>query len=155
MGTNDRERHLSVSFTRVLWQLGDWLAVAHGLGAAAVFLTKAVPLAISRGTTASVVRLELSICRDGLIGRGETGGFETGHRAYSTDAVEHELQQLLPQLEPLDPLVPQTLEPLLQSLSPPARCAVDLALWDWRAQCLQQPVWRLWGWMERALFPPA
>ncbi len=108
-------------------------------------LTKAIPLAISRGTTASVVRLELSVSRDGLVGRGETGGFETGHRAYSTDAVEHELRQLLPQLEPLDPLVPQTLEPLLQPLSPPARCAVDLALWDWRAQRLQQPVWRLWG----------
>ena len=51
-------------------------------------LTKAVPLTISRGTTAAVVRLELRLERDGLVGRGETGGFETGHRAFALEAVE-------------------------------------------------------------------
>ena len=54
-------------------------------------LTKAVPLTISRGTTAAVVRLELRLERDGLVGRGETGGFETGHRAFALEAVEQEL----------------------------------------------------------------
>ena len=108
-------------------------------------LTKAVPLAISRGTTSAVQRLELSIHRDGITGRGETGGFETGHRAYSTDAVEHELQTLLPRLGDLDPSVPQAFEPLLADLTPPARCALDLALWDWRGRRLQAPVWQLWG----------
>ena len=44
-------------------------------------LTKAVPLTISWGTTAAVVRLELRVERDGLVGRGESGGFETGHPA--------------------------------------------------------------------------
>ena len=108
-------------------------------------LTKAVPLTISRGTTAAVVRLELRLERDGLVGRGETGGFETGHRGYSTDAVEIELQTLLPRLEGLDPSVPQGFEPLLADLTPPARCALDLALWDWRGRRLQAPVWQLWG----------
>ena len=92
-------------------------------------LTKAVPLTISRGTTAAAVRLELGLERDGLVGRGETGGFETGHRAFSLEAVEQELLGLLPQLEALDPYRPQRFEPLLASLSPPARCAIDLALW--------------------------
>ena len=108
-------------------------------------LTKAVPLAISRGTTASVERLELSLCRDGITGRGETGGFDTGHRKYTTDAVAAELDGLLPVLESMDPLIPQRFEPLLAPLSPPARCAVDLALWDWRGISLGQPVWRLLG----------
>ena len=108
-------------------------------------LTKAVPLTISRGTTASVVRLELRLDRDGLIGRGETGGFETGHRAFALEAVEEELLALLPQLDALDPDHPQRFEPLLEPLSPPARCAIDLALWDWHGQRLGHPLWRLWG----------
>ena len=108
-------------------------------------LTKAVPLTISRGTTASVVRLELTLDRDGLIGRGETGGFETGHRDFALEAVEEELLALLPQLDALDPDRPQRFEPLLTTLSPPARCAIDLALWDWHGQRLGHPLWRLWG----------
>ena len=116
-----------------------------GWGLRRFSLTKAVPLAISRGTTSAVQRLELSISRDGITGRGETGGFETGHRGYSTDAVEIELQTLLPRLEGLDPSVPQGFEPLLADLTPPARCALDLALWDWRGRRLQAPVWQLWG----------
>lgn len=108
-------------------------------------LTKAVPLTISRGTTASVVRLELTLQHNGLVGRGETGGFETGHRAFALEAVEQELLALLPHLEALDPECPQRFEPLLAPLSPPARCAVDLALWDWQGQRLGHPLWRLWG----------
>ena len=102
-------------------------------------------LTISRGTTAAVVRLELRLERDGLIGRGETGGFETGHRAFALEAVEEELLALLPQLDALDPDRPQQFEPLLAALSPPARCAIDLALWDWHGQRLGHPLWRLWG----------
>ena len=116
-----------------------------GWGLRRFSLTKAVPLAISRGTTSAVQRLELSISRDGITGRGETGGFETGHRAFSLEAVEQELLALLPQLDALDPDLPQRFEPLLALLSPPARCAVDLALWDWQGQRLGHPLWRLWG----------
>ena len=108
-------------------------------------LTKAVPLTISRGTTAAVVRLQLRLEGEGLVGRGETGGFETGHRAFALEAVEQELLALLPQLEALDPNHPQRFEPLLNVLSPPARCAIDLALWDWYGQRLDHPLWRLWG----------
>ena len=108
-------------------------------------LTKAVPLAISRGTTAQVEHLELSCRLDGCIGRGETGGFDTGHRAFSTDQLAQELKVLIPRLGEIDPADRQRLAPLLQSLSPPARCAVDLALWDWWGNRLGQPVWRLFG----------
>ncbi len=116
------------------------------------WLTKAVPLAISRGTTARVERLLVEITHNGTLGRGETGGFETGHRAHSTAAVAAELQEALatlaatePGREGFDPWNRQALEPLLAPLSPPARCGLDLALHDWCGQRLGQPLWRLWG----------
>ena len=108
-------------------------------------LTKAVPLAISRGTTAAVEHLLVSIDHDGITGFGETGGFDTGHRSFSTGAIEAELQALLPRLEPLDPEPLQSLEPLLAGLSPPARCGLDLALHDWWGKRLGLPLNRLWG----------
>ncbi|MCX5942324.1 MAG: dipeptide epimerase [Cyanobacteria bacterium] len=108
-------------------------------------LTKAVPLAISRGTTAAVEHLLVEIEQDGLVGRGETGGFETGLRAYDTDAIAAELAALAPELEPLAPDPLQALKPLLARLSPPARCGLDLALHDWWGQRLGQPLHRLWG----------
>ncbi|MFZ9279928.1 MAG: dipeptide epimerase [Vulcanococcus sp.] len=108
-------------------------------------LNKAVPLAISRGTTSSVEHLLLELEHDGLTGRGETGGFDTGHRAYETDAIAAELEAIAPRLEPLAPEPRQALEPLLNNLSPPARCGLDLALQDWWGQSLGQPLHRLWG----------
>ena len=129
----------------VVCQFGDWCGVGMGWSLRRFPLTKAVPLAISRGTTAAVTRLELTLAADGCIGRGEAGGLDTGHRAYTTAGVEQELIALLPHLERLDPMVPQRFESMLDGVSPPARCAVDLALWDWRGQQLGQPLWRLWG----------
>lgn len=117
-----------------------------------IVLTKAVPLAISRGSTASVRRLVLELEHEGLVGRGETGGFETGHRAYAAEAVAEELEAVLPRFASAEGLalaseLPafQALEPWLAPLSPPARCAIDLALHDWWGQKLGQPLWRLWG----------
>ena len=128
-----------------MWQLGDWRFRTMGWFLRRFSLTKAVPLAISRGTTAQVEHLELTFSLDGCIGRGETGGFDTGHRAFSTDHLASELEALMPKLGDLDPADRQRLAPLLEPLSPPARCAVDLALWDWWGQRLGQPVWRLFG----------
>jgi L-alanine-DL-glutamate epimerase-like enolase superfamily enzyme len=108
-------------------------------------LEKAVPLAISRGTTAAVEHVLVELEHEGVIGRGETGGFDTGHRAYETDAVVSELEALAPALEPSPPQPLQALEPLLATLSPPARCGLDLALHDWWGQRLGQPLHRLWG----------
>ena len=108
-------------------------------------LNKAVPLAISRGTTSAVDHLLVELEHDGLIGRGETGGFDTGHRAFSTDAIATELELLAPQLERQPPQPLQALEPLLAGLSAPARCGLDLALHDWWGQRLGQPLHRLWG----------
>ena len=106
-------------------------------------LTKAVPLAISRGTTAAVEHLELRLEQDGITGRGETGGLSTGHRAYELTGIEAELKAVLPGLNSLDAADRSVVQSLLQTLSPPARCAVDLALWDWWGQSVQQPIWRL------------
>jgi L-alanine-DL-glutamate epimerase-like enolase superfamily enzyme len=108
-------------------------------------LSKAVPLAISRGTTATVEHLLVEVEHGGLVGRGETGGFDTGHRCFSTEAIAAELEALTPRLEGLCPEPLQALEPLLEGLSPPARCGIDLALHDWWGQRLGQPLHRLWG----------
>ena len=61
-------------------------------------LTKNVPLAISRGTTSAVVRLKLSVERDGF---------------YGTETVDQELRGVLPRLNRLDSLLPQRMDPLL------------------------------------------
>ncbi|MFM8276792.1 MAG: enolase C-terminal domain-like protein [Cyanobium sp.] len=108
-------------------------------------LTKAVPLAISRGTITAVEHLLLELEHEGLIGLGETGGFDAGHRRYETEALEAELAAALPRLQGLEPEPLQAHEPLLASLSPPARCAVDLALLDWQGKRLGLPLQRLWG----------
>ena len=108
-------------------------------------LTKAVPLAISRGSTSAVEHLLVVIEHDGITGIGETGGFDTGHRAYTTDAIAAELEALAPRLEPLAPEPLQALDPLLAELSPPARCGLDLALHDWWGRRLGLPLHRLWG----------
>jgi len=108
-------------------------------------LTKAVPLTISRGTTTAVEHLLFTIEHEGLTGLGESGGFDTGHRQYATDAIASELTACLPALEGREPEPRQALEPLLATLSPPARCAVDLALLDWWGQRLNRPVGQLWG----------
>ncbi|MFN5162385.1 MAG: dipeptide epimerase [Cyanobacteriota bacterium] len=108
-------------------------------------LTKAVPLAISRGTTAAVEHLVFSLSEAGITGFGETGGFDAGHRRDETADLAAELEALLPSLEAVAPEPRQALEPLLESLSPPARCAVDLALHDWWGKRLGMPLHRLWG----------
>jgi len=108
-------------------------------------LRKAVPLAISRGTTAAVEHLLLTVEHEGITGLGEGGGLDTGHRCFETGAIAAELEAVLPVLEDLEPDPLQALEPLLDSLSPPARCAVDLALLDWQGKRLGVPLQRLWG----------
>jgi L-alanine-DL-glutamate epimerase-like enolase superfamily enzyme len=116
-------------------------------------LTKAVPLAISRGTTAAVDHWLLTVEHDGLRGLGETGGFDAGHRRYEGAGVAAELAELLPRLEGREPQPLQALAPLLEPLSPPARCAVDLALHDWWGKRLGLPLHRLWGLDPAAVTP--
>ena len=108
-------------------------------------LTKEVPLTISRGTTGAVEHLLLELEAGGCKGRGETGGFDTGQRHFTTQALEAELQAWLPALDEPDLPPPAAWPALLEPLSPPARCAVDLALHDCWGQQLGQPLWRLWG----------
>jgi len=108
-------------------------------------LTKAVPLTISRGTTAAVDHLLIRVEQDGITGLGETGGFDSGHRHYDSEAIALELESLFPRLAGLAPQPHQALEPLLAELSPPARCGLDLALHDWWGKRLGLPLHQLWG----------
>jgi L-alanine-DL-glutamate epimerase-like enolase superfamily enzyme len=130
------------------WQAGSMHCRLHRFP-----LTKAVPLAISRGTTAAVEHLLIAIEHEGITGFGETGGFDSGHRSFSTDAVADELCALAPRLADRSPEPLQALEPLLAALSPPARCGLDLALHDWWGKRLGQPLGRLWG-LDSAVSAP-
>ena len=104
-------------------------------------LTKAVPLAISRGSSSGVEHLLVTLEHDGCTGLGETGSFDTGHHGYATDAIAAELDARISAVEWPDALI----GPLLADLSPPARCGLDLALHDWWGKRLTQPLHRLWG----------
>ena len=127
-------------------------------------LTKAVPLAISRGSSSGVEHLLVSLEHGGRTGIGETGGFDTGHHHYPTAAIAAELETLGPSLRELGAalealaaskplsawpasagLPPELFSPLLAPLSPPARCGLDLALHDWWGKQLSLPLHRLWG----------
>ena len=122
------------------------------------WLTKAVPLAISRGSSSGVEHLLVMLEHGGCTGLGETGSLDTGHHRYETDAIAAELEALTPRVASLGealearlspcagPELPQDLlTPLLAGLSPPARCGLDLALHDWWGKRLAQPLHRLWG----------
>jgi L-alanine-DL-glutamate epimerase-like enolase superfamily enzyme len=125
--------------------LGLWQREGMDLQLRRFPLTKAVPLAISRGTTASVEHLLVEVIHDGIRGIGETGGFDTGHRRYDTAELEAELAALRPHLSGPAPQPMQCLEPLLAQLSPPARCGLDLALHDWLGKRSGMPLHHLWG----------
>ncbi|MCY4360418.1 MAG: dipeptide epimerase [Cyanobacteria bacterium MAG APA_bin_95] len=108
-------------------------------------IDRVVPLTISRGQTHCLERLLVEVSHEGIIGIGETGRVDTGRYHYGSRAVAAELAQLWPQLKPYAPDQWQQCEPLFASLSPPARCGVDLALLDWWGKALGRPLWRLWG----------
>ena len=118
-------------------------------------LTKAVPLAISRGSSSGVEHLLVTLEHDGCTGLGETGSFDTGHHGYATDAIAAELDAAAPRLSDLGAQLEARISavewpdaligPLLADLSPPARCGLDLALHDWWGKRLTQPLHRLWG----------
>lgn len=127
-------------------------------------LTKAVPLAISRGSSSGVEHLLVELEHGERIGLGETGSFDTGHHRYETCAIAAELEAFAPrvaqlgealdsrltaptgqELPPRAELPADLINPLLAGLSPPARCGLDLALHDWWGKRLAQPLHRLWG----------
>lgn len=108
-------------------------------------IERLVPLTISRGQTNSLDRLLVDISHAGITGIGEAGPVDTGHHRYTSEDVAAELAQLWPQLEPYAPDQWQQCGPLLETLSPPARCGVDLALQDWWGKALGRPLWHLWG----------
>ena len=125
-------------------------------------LTKAVPLAISRGSSSGVEHLLVRLEHGGCIGIGETGGFDTGHRSTTTDAIASELDAFAPRIASLGEALEAWLHrpihdipnagppdglisPLFAGLSAPARCGLDLALHDWWGKRLGAPLHRLWG----------
>jgi L-alanine-DL-glutamate epimerase-like enolase superfamily enzyme len=118
-------------------------------------LTKAVPLAISRGSSSGTTHLLVTLEHGGITGLGETGPFDTGHRHFNADAIAAELQAMAQPMAELGieaELASATIEPLLSAVaplldgvSPPARCGLDLALHDWWGQRQGLPLHRLWG----------
>jgi len=76
-------------------------------------LTKAVPLAISRGSSSGVEHLLVVLEHGGCIGFGETGGFDTGHHRYEIDTIATELEAMAPRLAQLGAELTTRLTPCL------------------------------------------
>lgn len=81
-------------------------------------LTKAVPLAISRGSSSGVEHLLVTLEHNGCTGLGETGSFDTGHHRYDSGAIASELEALRPKLSGLGATLEQHLSLACQGGSP-------------------------------------
>ena len=106
---------------------------------------KHVPLTISRGTTSESTNVWVRIMAEQIEGWGEATPFAIGPQVQTTAIIEQELSSLIPALEPLHPLQRQQIEPLLASVGPAVRAAIDVALHDWLGKRVGLPLWQLWG----------
>ncbi len=109
---------------------------------------KDVPLAISRGTSASNTNLWLRLRADGIEGWGEATPFSLVREGSPSLAkIEAQFDQLAPLLAPLHPLERQAIEAVVepQAVDPAVRAALDMALHDWLGKRAGLPLWQLWG----------
>jgi L-Ala-D/L-Glu epimerase len=83
--------------------------------------------------------LTVTLCRDGVVGRGEASGVH--YHAETVESMAAQLDAIRPQIE--QDLTFETLAALLPAGG--ARNALDCALWDWSAQRQGKPVWALAG----------
>jgi L-alanine-DL-glutamate epimerase-like enolase superfamily enzyme len=115
---------------------------------------KRVPLTISRGTTAATTNIWLILEHDGIEGWGEASPFSVD-QPQTTEAIAHQLHQLIPRLQSLTPFDHQQIESILQEmhLFSATRAAVDLALHDWRGKQAGLPLWQLWGLSRDRIVP--
>lgn len=109
-------------------------------------VNKRVPLTISRGTTATTTNIWLILEHDGIQGWGEASPFSVA-QPQTTEAIAHQLHQLMPRLQAFTPYDHQPIEAMMQEmhLFSATRAAVDLALHDWRGKQAGLPLWQLWG----------
>jgi len=109
---------------------------------------KHVPLAISRGCSASNTNLWLRLRADGIEGWGEATPFSvTRTPPPPLPKLLAQLQALEPLLADLHPLQRQAIDALLDrsGLDSALRAALDTALHDWLGQRAGLPLWQLWG----------
>lgn len=112
---------------------------------------KRVPLTISRGTSAESTNLWIKVrdteLNSDIEGWGEAVPFSIGTHHQSLDLLISAAEQLVEPLGSLHPDQRQKIAAVLQNQAIPSavQAALDVALWDWWGQHLQQPLWRLWG----------
>ncbi len=117
---------------------------------------KQVPLAISRGRSASNTNLWLRLRAEGIEGWGEATPFSvTRGELPSLPRLQAQARALIPLLADLHPLQRQAIAKRLapQALDSSLRAALDTALHDWLGKRSGLPLWQLWG-LEPHQSPP-
>lgn len=95
--------------------------------------------------------LVVSVTHEGITGIGELA---PGGEDHWTDAGEAAVVRWQSLLTTCDPSEIQRVEAMLAGdpAPPPARAALDVAMWDWIGRRAGLPLWRLWG-LDRARIP--
>ncbi len=139
---------------RVVWKKPPHKATME-LTFTPVSVHKRVPLTISRGTARTSVNVWVRISQDGIEGWGEATPFSTGQRGQDGASIQGELAAIAAELRPYHPLERQRLAPVLATLGPASRAALDVALHDWLGKFAGLPLWQLWGLDPGAIGPTA
>jgi L-Ala-D/L-Glu epimerase len=118
-------------------------------------VNKRFPLTISRGTTAQTTNVWVRISEDGIQGWGEASPFGVGNHRQSTETIKNALEQVVPLLQPFNPLQRQQIEQVLSQNQVPsaARAALDMAMHDWLGKLVGLPLWQIWGLDRQAIVP--
>lgn len=108
---------------------------------------KRFPLTISRGTTAKTTNLWVKIEAEGIEGWGEAVPFSTGSAGETTETLQQQLTEIIPELEQFHPLARSRLQTYLQDnqISSAIRSALDVACYDWLGKRTGLPLWQLLG----------
>ncbi|MDZ8107996.1 MAG: dipeptide epimerase [Nostoc sp. DedQUE12a] len=118
-------------------------------------VNKRFPLTISRGTTAQTTNVWVKISQDGIEGWGEASPFGVGNHRQSTDTIKDALEQVIPLLQPFNPLQRQEIEQVLTQNQVPSavQAALDMGMHDWLGKRVGLPLWQIWGLDRHAIVP--
>lgn len=118
-------------------------------------VNKRFPLTISRGTTAQTQNVWVRIEADGIEGWGEASPFGIGDHRQTTETILQGLEQAREILQAYHPLQREPVEAALIEAHVPsaARCAINIALWDWLGKRAGLPVWQILGLAREPIVP--
>ncbi len=117
---------------------------------------KRFALNISRGSHTQNTNIWVSLEHDGITGWGEATPFSTGGKSQKTAEIVAALEEIVPILQPFNPLERQKIRVTLAksglSLPSAVQAALDMAFYDWLGKSVGCPLWQLWG-LDRQHMP--